>query len=375
MEKQKLTQRRMPRRLLVLLGAIAVAILLAAHIVSRSLPSGADQIVDPPGPTDAAPNASQPLLEYAFTLTGGQRLNEEPLPVSSLVSRGEALWVGSDLDGLFVLQDNVLTRVYDGVIYSLLPQMAPSEVERQLEGQERLMAGYAYFARREPVTEVAGSNGGLARLSRPVYLSDDEEEMGLGLWDGERWTSLWSQEAVWDLVYGDESRLYLSTNDGVYLFESDAYPPSGAAQAQHLGLAGTLCFGLLYDDAAQVLLVGTRGGIWRYDEATWQKVLDLPEEKVLDFARDEAGHFYAASTAGLFTSQDGVTWSQVGETISLRTVILAPNGIVAGGSGGVYVLRDGALESVNEHPQVRTLAWHNGRLYAGTNDGLWRLGE
>lgn len=334
------------------LAAVAASLLLATGLASRT-----------PGPAIIPPDGTAGLnIEYGFTLPGAARVNDEPFPISSLAVQGDTLWAGSDLQGLFALRDGRLSRLYDGVIYSLLPEQGG-----------RLLAGYAHFHGRQPVSRVAGTNGGVALLGRPVYLSEQEEEMGLGRWDGERWAPLWAEEAVWDLVRDREGQLYLSTNDGVYLYEDEPHPGSGAPQARHLGLTNTLCFGLLYDDATGVLLVGALGGVWRYAEGEWQHVLELPGHKALDFARGEAGRLYAATSAGLYTSEDGVAWRQAGETVSLRTVLLTPVGLFAAGSGGVYALENGALVNAGEHPQVRALAWHEGRLYAGTNDGLWRL--
>ena len=110
-------------------------------------------------------------------------------------------------------------------------------------------------------------------------------------------------------------------------------------------------------------------------KASGGHVLDLPEHKALALARAGDGVLYAATTTGLYASTDGKTWQpKAGAGLSLEAVVVSPEGrIFAGGEQGLYEIADDELKRLIEFPTVHTLAWHQDRLYAGSEGGLWRI--
>jgi hypothetical protein len=331
--------------LVIVLGT-GVALWHASHPLVPSLPgeTSVPAVV-------AAPGKGKPQSRWE-----GKRLS--PLPVGTLLSHGNTLWIGSTTAGLAVVSGEEVVEVYPGVIVNgLLPARG---------GQ--VLVGYTEVP-GEPVTG-AQDRGVTMTFSEPVFQRVGAS--GLARWDGKTWTPVvMTKHGVWDIALADDG-LYLCTNDGVYLLEGQG------RQAHRLGLAGTLCNSLLRDE--DVLYVGTLGGIWRYAGGEWSHVLDLPDHKALAFARGgeagmgTVGPFYAATTAGLYVSADGLAWRRQGSALSLEAVTIGPDGYVfTGGGDQVYALHGQDLAPFAHVPSLHALAWHQEALYAGGGRGLWRI--
>jgi hypothetical protein len=299
----------------------------------------------------AAPGKGKPQSRWEGKLLS-------TLPVGMLLSYGDTLWIGSTTAGLAVLSGEEVVEVDPGLIVNgLLPERG---------GQ--LLVGYTEVP-GEPVTGVQ-DRGVTMTFSEPVFQGVGAS--GLAHWDGKTWRPVvMTKHGVWDIAPAADG-LYLCTNDGVYLFEAAGH------QAHRLGLAGTLCNSLLRDE--DVLYVGTLGGIWCYAGGEWSHVLDLPDHKALAFAQageprqGTGGPFYAATTAGLYVSADGLAWQRLGGALSLEAVTIGPDGYVfTGGGDQVYTLHGQDLAPFAHVPSLHALAWHQEALYAGGGRGLWRI--
>ncbi len=273
--------------------------------------------------------------------------------VSVLLPVNNVLWIGSDTDGLYVLENENIRKINTNIqVFSLLP-----------DDKNRLIVGYIKF-QQKPVTEQKNDKGEIiVTYSKPVFL-EGEKEIGIGLWDGLRWRVIYNRDTAWGLAKINDDGFYFSTNKGVFFLKD--------GKSISIGPEDILSFGMLSEN--KTIFLGAMGGIWSYTNNKWNQVLKLDNNKVFSFHKTIKGDIYAATAVGLYSSVDGLVWQAIGDKKEITAVSSDSSGrIFIGGSEGLYYIKNNRLIKLTGRIDVQALAFYNGILYVGTNSGLWSI--
>lgn len=171
-----------------------------------------------------------------------------------------------------------------------------------------------------------------------------------------------SDVPMWDFAaFG--SRLYGITNDGVVAVDT----------GEHVGPPTTddllkLGFALLATD--DHLYAGTFEGIWRWDGAQWEHVLDDPKHKGLAFARLDGTLYAAVGGRGIYESAAGTEWRQIAEG-DFEHLVAVAGSLYAGGTDGVVRIKptSGLLDRLYGAPII-SLSTRNNDLVITTRDKI-----
>ncbi len=129
---------------------------------------------------------------------------------------------------------------------------------------------------------------------------------------------------------------------------------------------------------ATFIYIVTDGGVYKRQlgRHRWDPVEWVLPWKVASIGIDKAGHVYAGTEAGLFVSSNhGKSWTRVEPVDPGPVTALALDGaeVLAVVSDAVWIKSAGQWEKVTAPSPFQFLAWRDrGRLFAATNDGIWK---
>lgn len=230
----------------------------------------------------------------------------------------------------------------------------------------------------QTVSEVPGPTFALARTPKVRWAGTNA-----GLWhdSGEGWARLDAvpDTAVLALAMDGERVFAALGREGVWRVDGD--------EARQLALPSeitTLAGGVLGVAArGPWLLLGTSGGGgWQSTDggATWQKLPFDEQGYAPDLFLPSNSDGWARTRGGLWRTRDGgASWTEV-ESPDATALLVEPEAVFLGIGGRVLRSGDGGAweavgEGLNEQLPVIGLARDGrGRLVAGMQDGLWRLG-
>lgn len=213
--------------------------------------------------------------------------------------------------------------------------------------------------------------------------------------DGASWASANDDivsKDVWSLLAASD-RLFAGTSSGLFFTDNDgatwqkATLPKTNAHHQiifSLGIKG------------RTIIAGSNSHIYMSEDfgATWEQI-DLPTKlDIMTIRVQNDLWLLGTSGEGILFSADGRDWQfwktpiANKETGNTRSMILADNSLVLGLSGqGVVSVEDGldggeqSISNLNTgftnlatgNPSIRSVGYHQGKLYAGTyKQGIWR---
>ncbi len=175
------------------------------------------------------------------------------------------------------------------------------------------------------------------------------------------------------IAFGKDGILYAGTTKGLYIRKKDGgWQELDAFEGEEVN-------DILFSKKGTIF-VGTNHVIYRKDgeSGKWSKLEDLWGYKVRDLEEDGKGNIYMATDGdGVLVSSDGGrSWKPLTEGLDNPRVmsLLSLDGkLYAGTFDGVFVMEDGVWKRTGlEDKTVATIIYHSGRFYVGTEgDGIY----
>ena len=172
-----------------------------------------------------------------------------------------------------------------------------------------------------------------------------------------------------------KERLFAGTANGIYYSDNegtDWQKANMTASSGHHSIIKSLATDGI------IIMAGTNSGIYLSKDfgQTWQSIALPTLFDVTNIIHQNGQWLLSTSGDGLFSSLDGVNWDkwQNDNTENVRALILAEAALVMGSSEGVIGTGENISTGLSlTSPTIRSLAYHNGKLYAGTyRQGIWR---
>lgn len=282
---------------------------------------------------------------YAYSQMSWQPTNSlKDYVVSSFLSHGDTLYAGFLGAGIHYTVDEGETweKCYEGITNPIVNTI--------------IRKGGALFA---------GTLGG------GVFKSEDF---------GNSWTEANDStlnKRVWSLAVKGNT-LFAGTDHGIYLSndqgESWQKPTLPHPKAPH-----QIIFSLLV--TGNKIIAGSSGHIYLSDDQgkTWERIALDTRFEIQSLLSDQ-NHIYAGSSGnGVFMSSNGRSWRSVlnrnGQKrhANAHALLFTDTTLTVGAAIQGVLKDDRELNEGFEEPQVRSLTYHKGKLYAGTfSRGVWK---
>lgn len=182
---------------------------------------------------------------------------------------------------------------------------------------------------------------------------------------------------IWSLASTD-NRLFAGTAKGLFYTDNDGETWQKAAlprpKAHH-----QIIFSIRIKGRS--ILAGSNRYVYLSEDLgeTWEQIKVPTKLDVMDIQVQNGVWLLGTSGEGIVSSEDGRNWKiwnkEAGNT---RSLILTESSLILGlsGQGVVDASNTESLNNLNEgftNPSIRSLGYHNGKLYAGTyKQGIWR---